>query len=115
VCIGAYGLVTAYYDQSMGAVYTDPKMQQEVKGIMEEIYALAKLEGVALPSGCVEKSFHKAKQFPYETKTSFQRDYEKTNGRDERDIFGEAIINLARKWQITVPTTQKIYEGLIRG
>lgn len=112
MCIAAYGLVTAYYSCSMGAVYNDPVKQQELRTIMEEIETLARLEGIALDEDCVSTSIEKARQFPYETKTSFQRDYEKGTGRDERDIFGGAILRLAKKWGIETSMTQRFYQGL---
>lgn len=112
MCISAYGLVTAYYNCSMGVVYSDPIKQKELRTIMEEIEALAKLEGIALDEDCVSRSIEKAKQFPYETKTSFQRDYEKGMGRDERDIFGGAIIRLAKKWKFEATMVQRFYQGL---
>lgn len=47
--------------------------------------------------------------FPYETKTSFQRDYEKGNTKHEGDIFGGTLICLAKEHNIPIPTIIDVY------
>jgi len=63
--------------------------------------------------GIVEKTLQKAKDFPYETKTSFQRDYEKGNTRNEGDIFGGTLIRLAKENNISIPTITDVYGELM--
>lgn len=110
--IAAYGLVTASENKTLGAVYQDADLSTKVLGIMNEIADISKAEGVNLPEDIVSKSYNKAKDFPFEAKTSFQRDFERKSNRDERDLFGQTIINLGKKNSIPTPMTESIYEKL---
>lgn len=110
--IASYGLVTACYNKTLGEIYEDNELSSKVLSIMNIIKVLAEKEGVELPKGIVKSSYDKAKAFPYETKTSFQRDYEKGTGRDEREVFGKAIINMADKYNVDCQCVRNIYKRL---
>lgn len=110
--IAAYGLVTASENKTLGEVFNNDDLSKKVIGIMNEIVSISKAEGVNLPDDIVDKSYKKADNFPFETKTSFQRDYEKNNNRDERELFGQAIIDLGKKYNIATPMTRYVYKKL---
>lgn len=112
MCVAPYGLVTAAYNKTMREVYEDDNLSRKVQRIMEVVYRLAEKSGVYLEKDSVRKAYELAKDFPWDTKTSFQRDYEKKRGCDEREIFGGAILMLAEKYQIEVEDLRKLYEGL---
>lgn len=112
MCVAPYGLVTAAYDKTMREVYEDENLSHIVQRIIEVVYQLAEKSGVYLKKDSVRKSYELAKDFPWETKTSFQRDYEKKRGCDERETFGGTILMLAEKYQIEVEDIRKLYEGL---
>lgn len=86
--ISAYGLVTATYEKTIGEILDNPELSQITKAIMHEIELIANRTNVPLSSDIVETSFLKGKQFPYETKTSFQRDVESKGKVNEIDLFG---------------------------
>lgn len=110
--IAAYGLVTACYNKTLGEVCESEELSRIVLSIMEVISSLASKCCLNLPEDIVRVSFEKAKSFPYETKTSFQRDYEKKAGRDEREIFGKAIIEMSKKYDIDSDSVKKVYREL---
>ena len=110
--IGAYGLVTAYKNQTFGEIRNDKDSIEKVLGIMNEIYNISKSEGINLPEDIVEASFNKINNFPNETKTSFQRDFENRDKKDERDLFGQAIIDLGIKNNINTDVTRNIFDEL---
>jgi 2-dehydropantoate 2-reductase len=80
---------------------------------MVEIEKLAIRLKVPLNSDIVESSFIKGKQFPYETKTSFQRDVELKGNLNEADIFGGTIIRLGDEFKIDVSSTKEIQQRLM--
>ena len=82
--------------------------RSEVQAIMVEAVSLAKGSGVSLPDDMVEASFAKARGFPYEAKTSFQRDFERFDKNDERDLFAGAMIRIAGDLGIAVPRTRAV-------
>ena len=79
---------------------------------MQEIKAIAGKKGIALPENITETAFDKGRQFPHQTKTSFQRDYKKKDKPDERDIFGGTIIRMSEELGTAANTTQDIYRSL---
>jgi 2-dehydropantoate 2-reductase len=52
-------------------------------------------------------------QFPYETKTSFQRDIESKGKVNEGDLFGGTIIRYGDALGVQTPTTKMIYRRLL--
>ena len=54
----------------------------------------------------------KADNFPFDTKTSFQRDFENKNKKDERELFGLSIIEMGERHNINTDVVKKLYEGL---
>lgn len=110
--IAAYGLVTAYKNQTFGEIINDKDSIDKVQGIMNEIYNISEAEGVNLPKDIVKISFDKINNFPSETKTSFQRDFENKDKKDERDLFGQAIIDLGIKNNINTDVTTYIFNKL---
>lgn len=112
MCVGPYALVTAAYNKTMREVYEEDNLSRKVLRIMEVVYQLSEKSGVHLKKDSVKEAYGLAKDFPWDTKTSFQRDYEKKRGCDERETFGGAILMLAEKYQIEAEDIRKLYEGL---
>ncbi len=110
--IAAYGLVTASENKTLGEVLDNEESSQKVKGIMKEIELISKAENIRLPDNIVESSYLMAKKFPYEAKTSFQRDYELKEKPDERELFGQTIIDLGAKHGIDTTATKSVYQEL---
>jgi 2-dehydropantoate 2-reductase len=112
IFIAAFGLVTAYSEKTLGEVAADPELQGLVEKIMDEIVAIAGKKGISLPAGIVEASIGKANNFPFETKTSYQRDIETKGKRNEGDLFGGTIIRMGKAFGVLTPTTLRIYESI---
>lgn len=113
IFITAFSLMTAYSGKTIGAVLADDKLKRMTENIMEEIVLVGKIKNIDFKQDVVEKTLQKAKDFPYETKTSFQRDYEKGNTRNEGDIFGGTLIRLAKEYNTSIPTITEVYGVLI--
>ena len=114
IFIAAFGLVTATYDKTLGEVLDSPELSRITKAIMSEIEKIARKINVPLNSDIVESSFLKAKQFPYEAKTSFQRDVELKGKINEIDLFGGTLIRYGERYNIPIPDTKNIYEKFMR-
>ncbi len=111
--IAAFGMVTAAYHLTLGQIVEDEKYSKLTKYIMEEISNLAKAKQIGLPENIVAESFQKASQFPYEAKTSFQRDVEIKGKPNEADLFGGTIIRLGKELGIETPFTNAVYKRLL--
>ncbi|MBN1181426.1 MAG: 2-dehydropantoate 2-reductase [Bacteroidales bacterium] len=112
--IAAYGLVTAAFNKTLGEVLEDPELGKLTREIMFEIETIAKKLNIALPLDIVGSSFVKAGQFPYEAKTSFQRDVEAKGKINEGDLFGGTIMRFGERLGIPTPQTRKVYEMLLQ-
>lgn len=107
--IASFGIVTAFSNKSIGEVIDTPELALYVKNIMNEIHKIAVAKNIKLPETILDDAFLKWKKFPYETRTSFQRDYENKNKPDERDLFGGTIIRMGNELGIAVDTTKEVY------
>jgi len=113
VFITAFSLMTAYSGKTIRGVLSDEKIKNMAESIMKEVVLVGKAESVDFEQDMVGKTIQKAHNFPYETKTSFQRDFEKGKTRHEGDIFGGTLIRLAKKNNILIPTITKVYKELM--
>jgi 2-dehydropantoate 2-reductase len=112
--IAAFGLITATYDKTLGEISDDFELSQTTISIMHEIGEIAQILNIPLDSDIEETTFLRARQFPYDTKTSFQRDVESKGKVNEGDSFGGTIIRLGEELKIPVPATKFVYEKLLR-
>ena len=113
IFIAPFGLVTAKFDLSIGEVLKSGKPLDIAKSIMGEVAALAKGKGIDLPVSIVEDTIAKASKFPFETRTSFQRDFGSKDKPDERDLFGGSIIRMGKELGVPTPATEEIYASLV--
>lgn len=114
IFIAPFGLVSAAYDKTLGEILEDAELSKVTRSIMIEIEGISKRLKIPLGQDIVETTLQKAKQFPPETKTSFQRDVESKGKINEGDIFGGTIIRLGQELRIPTPDTKKVYERLLR-
>jgi 2-dehydropantoate 2-reductase len=114
VFIASFSLVTACYDKSIGEVVNHPRLRNLVKSIMQEISMIAEKLKIELPSDIVETSFSTASQFPFEAKTSFQKDFERKGKESEWDLFGTTIIKYAEKLNINADNTKITFDKLMQ-
>ncbi len=113
IFITAFSLITAYSGKTIGAVLADDKLKHMAKNIMKEVILICKAKNINFEQDIIEKTIQKTQNFPYETKTSFQRDYEKGNNRHEIDTLGGTLIRLAKEHNILIPTITEVYGELI--
>ena len=112
--IAPFALVTATYGKSIGEVAHDENLSVLVKNIMQEIASIAKALKIGLPSDIVETSFAKASQFPFETKTSFQRDVEVKGRQSEWDLLGGTVIRYAERFKLPANHTKATLDRLLQ-
>lgn len=112
VFIAAYGMVAAAQNKTFGELLENPESSGKILGVMNEIVAVAQKLGVDLPEGIAGQSLEKGHNFPYETKTSFQRDLEQRNKPNEKELYGSTIIRLADSLGVAVPFTRQINDKL---
>lgn len=86
IFIAAFALVSASSGKTLGEIMADAILKEQTWSIMSEISAIGKHEGVKFKDTIITESLAKANNFPYETKTSLQRDVERKAIRNEGDL-----------------------------
>jgi 2-dehydropantoate 2-reductase len=112
IFIAGFGLVTAYSGRTLGAVAADPDLREMVKQIMSEIVSIGERRGVKLSKEIVATALGKAGNFPFEIKTSYQRDIEAKGSRNEGDLLGGTIMRMGRETGIPTPVTDNVYQTI---
>ncbi len=110
--IAPFALATAVHNKTIGEVLADEEKKSDVRKMMKEVYTVARAEKVDIPEDAVENALNQASNFPFETKTSFQRDVAAGKPQDERDLFGGTMERLAAVHDISIPVTAKYYASL---
>jgi 2-dehydropantoate 2-reductase len=103
--------VTSRMAKSFGSVMEDEKGRGLVRGLMEEIAALARAKGIPLPPDSIETALGKIARFPYETKSSMQLDHEKGN-RTEVELFIGCAVRVGRALGVPTPLHEELYAAL---
>ncbi|MCX7028232.1 MAG: 2-dehydropantoate 2-reductase [Spirochaetes bacterium] len=112
--IAPFGLVTADSGKTIGEVILSAEHLNTVKGIMKEIIVMADRKGIELPATVMEDTLTKAAKFPFDTRTSFQRDFEAKGKPDERDLFGGSILRMGKELGVLTPLTEKVYASIMQ-
>ena len=112
IFICSFGLVTAAYNKVIGEVLDDEVLSGTVRTIMKEVLSVADRLKVSLPQEIEVIAFEKARTFPYETKTSFQRDFEQSTKRDERDLFAGAMLEYGKRFDLDLAMISEVSQVL---
>ncbi len=89
----------------------DPVAREMLAGMIDEVERIARAKGIALPADIAAATLDKVRQFPPETKTSLQLDFEK--GREtEIDTFTGFIVKAGRELGIATPLHDRAYGRL---
>jgi 2-dehydropantoate 2-reductase len=110
--IAAFGLVSAFTGQTLGAIMENAEHRNMVQGIMAEIYTISRKKAIDLPADIIEKSLNKAYDFPYEARTSYQRDVAGKSRLNEGDLYGGTIIREGKALGIPTPLTESVYRQI---
>ncbi|MFH1480857.1 MAG: 2-dehydropantoate 2-reductase [Pseudomonadota bacterium] len=105
--------VTSLYRKTLGDMLRDNESRNLFEGLTRELKMVSDAKGILLPPNIVEISMGKASNFPYETKSSMQLDFEKGN-KTELDIFTGYVIKASDALGIEVPLYRMVYEKLKR-
>lgn len=112
IFIASFGLVTAKYNSSIGAVCSNESQRKEAIKIMEEIKSIADKKGIYLQDDIISKTFEKASTFPIGTPTSLQLDVNSGKENNELELFAGAIIKFGKEMNIGTIFTECLYQEI---
>ena len=107
------GSLTAATGKTYGALLADSSLNAKLKGMMEEVVAVARARKVYLPENAVDQTMEMAGRFAFDAKTSMQLDKEK--GRQtEVDTLTGFLCRAGRESGIPTPLHDEVYQQIIR-
>lgn len=113
IFIGPLASITSLLQKPLGAVMEDDKSKKMLEGMMKEVELIAKKRGIALPEDIVSLSLEKVSDFPSDTRTSMQMDFEKGKKTEVKSLTGY-IVKSGNKLGIKTPLHQKVYSELLK-
>lgn len=111
IMICSLAAATAYFRETVGSILADPGKRAFLQGLVAEVEGVARRKGIDYPPDIIEKTMDVIKPFPYDTKTSMQRDFEQGK-RTELEIFSGAVVRMGDGSGIDTPLHRKVYEAL---
>jgi 2-dehydropantoate 2-reductase len=114
IFIASFGLVTAWSGKTLGEVMANERLSDTVRAIIQEIVSIAEKMAVELPEGIAERTMNKANNFPFEARTSYQRDVESWPKPNEGDLYGGAILREGAACGVPTPVTDTVYSQILR-
>src|SRR5215217_5495205 len=90
---------------------SDPSWRLQILKAMDEIYALAHARGINLPVNSIDTVMAAVDALPEDASSSMQRDIA-AGKPSELDAQNGAVIRMAQKIGVNVPTHTLIYETL---
>ena len=110
--IASFGLVSARYNQPIGAVHANPDLQARARRLVLEMTAIAHAKGVTLPDNSPALVWQKAASFPYHTPTSLQLDVHSGKPHTELELFAGAVLAYGHQLGLPVVETRNIYQEI---
>ncbi len=107
--ISAMGSMTSYFQMGMGSIYREHK--DELVSLLNEIFSVAKKEGVSLEEKEIDKALEIASRLPLDAPTSLWLDIQ-NGGENELESLCHYVIKTAARHSLDVPLMQKIYTKL---
>ncbi|MDO9515125.1 MAG: 2-dehydropantoate 2-reductase [Syntrophales bacterium] len=109
--VSPLGNATTFRNTTIGGILKDEEGMKLMGSLIDELLALAAAHGVEFPADIKKATIEKARAFPYEAKTSYQRDFEQGN-RTEIETFAGFIVNEARRLGLSADSHEKVYAAL---
>ncbi|MFT5750851.1 MAG: 2-dehydropantoate 2-reductase [Flavobacteriales bacterium] len=97
---------------TIGEMRERPYIMDLLLKTAQEVQAVAKAKGIALPSETIDKTFAAIHKQAYETTASTQRDIMEGKA-SELDNFNGYIVQEGQKFDVPTPVNQLIYELLL--
>jgi len=109
--VSPLGNATTFRDTTIGGILEDREGMALMGTLLDELLALAAAHDVHFPAGIKEATIDKAQDFPYEAKTSYQRDFEQGK-KTEIETFAGFIVDESRRLGLVGPRHEEVYAAL---
>lgn len=110
----AYNVTSAYYDNNIGQLRSDPVKAKEYEALVWEAYAVARAKGINVEQKDVDAILHRFyHELADDATSSLQRDV-RDGKQAEIDTFSGYIVREGKRLGLDMPVSEKMYEGLLK-
>lgn len=102
---------TSYYRLPAGALLADPEKRTFLEGLVSEVEQVARKKEINYPKDVLKTTMDLIAGFPYDTKTSMQRDFE-LGKRTELEVFPGAVVRMGMETGVETPLHRTVYQAL---
>lgn len=103
---------TSYFDVTIGELMADPKKQNLIADLINEIIEVAKTKKILIAENIVEKTWNKLKAIPFDATSSMHTDFRSKRPNTELESLSGYVIQEAQQNKLRVPTYELVYETL---
>lgn len=103
---------TSYFDVTIGELMADPKKQNLIADLINEIIEVAKTKKILIAENIVEKTWNKLKALPFDATSSMHTDFRSKRPNTELESLSGYVIQEAQQNKLRVPTYELVYETL---
>ena len=110
----AYNVASAYYDNNIGQLRSDPAKAKEYEALVREAYSVARAKGVNVGQEDVDAILHRFyHELADDATSSLQRDI-RDGKQAEIETFSGYIVREGKRLGLDMPVSEKMYEGLLK-
>ena len=103
--------LTSLTRQPIGRIRKDPDTRRLFEQVLEEVLAVARAKGVALPDGIIQERMQFTDNLPVEFVASMAQDLQHGN-RLELDWLSGAVVRLGKEFAVPTPANEFVYTAL---
>ena len=110
----AYNVASAYYDNNIGQLRSDPVKAKEYEALVREAYSVAREKGINVEQKDVDAILYRFyHELADDATSSLQRDIH--DGKQaEIETFSGYIVREGKRLGLDTPVSEKMYEGLLK-
>lgn len=112
IFLSPFAGATSLFRRNFGEVLAGEDSAPMLRGMMQEVEAIARMKGISLSADIVDLSMEKGRSFPPETKSSMQLDCERGN-RTEVDSLLGFVVREGERLGADVPLTRGVLDALL--
>lgn len=108
----AYNVATAFYENTIGQLRSDPEKSKDYEALVNEAYQVALKKGIGIKQEHIDAIIHRF-YFEYadSATSSLQRDV-CMGKRSELETFSGYLVREAEQLGVSVPVSKRMYDGL---
>jgi len=107
--VGANSTATSYYKCSTGEILADKTKSDFLFNLLKEVNQIALANGIVFDKEMIATTMQKLHSFPFETTSSMQRDFQKSNIRTELESITGFVVHEGKRLNIQTPTFKQAY------